>query len=258
MKQPFLTISASVLCLALSTGAASAQSPFNSGSAGSNPFGRVYNPPVSSQPAALPNPAGVPVQGTYNPGAVNPGYAPTTYSTEPVEPDHKLNRGDQLSFRVVEDRDSKPPENLMVTDSGEVNIPLIGPIPAVGKSVAQFTSEVKSRLEREYYYHATVVMGLNSVAQRPSRGRVYITGAVRVEGPLELPLDEPLTVSKALIKAGGAKDFGKTTAVKVLRKGNTGKPIIVNVKEILKGNPAGDVVLQPGDTVVVPEKVFNL
>lgn len=253
MKHPILLFSAWALCLSLPAGLANAQSPFNTSAAGSSPFGRVYTPPANSQPALLPNPAGAPVAGSYNPGGVNPGYPAPAYSSEPIEPDHKLNQGDQLSFRVVEDRDSKPPETLLVTPSGEVNIPLIGPIPAAGKSVAQFTSEVKARLEREYYYHATVVMGLNSVAQRPSRGRVYISGAVHAQGPQELPLDEPLTVSKAVIKAGGPLDFSDLTKVKVLRKGNTGKPLIVNVKQILKGNPAGDIALQAGDTIVVPE-----
>ena len=255
MKNPLLLSSLWALCLALGSQSASAQSSFNSGAAGSSPFGQFHSPPASPQAAATPDPA---TQAAYGSAAVNPNAAAGFYSNEPVEPNHKLNRGDILSYRVVEDRDSKPPEPLVVTDSGEVNIPLIGPIPATGKSVTQLSSEVKARLEREYYYHATVIMGLERVAPRPSRGRVYMSGAVRTEGPVELPLDETLTVSKAVIKAGGAKDFGDLAHVKVLRKANSGKPIIVNVKTILKGKPEGDIALEPGDTVVIPEKLFNL
>ncbi len=164
MKIPYSMITAGALCLAIFAHKADAQS---SGAAGSNPFGRIYAPPSNPQPLPARD-AMLPVApGGYNGGVMVPGMA-VPYNSEPVEPNHKLNRGDKLSFRVVEDRDNKPPESLAVTDSGEVNIPLIGPVAAAGKSVAQLSAEVKARLEREYYYHATVVMGLDRWPRDPA------------------------------------------------------------------------------------------
>ena len=86
-------------------------------------------------------------------------------STEAIDPDHKLERGDQLSYRVQEDRDDKVSE-LVVTATGEVQLPLGGRVKAVGKSTRELASDIKSQLEREYYYHATVDLGFISVAQR--------------------------------------------------------------------------------------------
>ncbi len=253
MKNPLLVLSLGVFCLVLPTRYVLAQSGFNPGAGGSNPFGRVYNPP-SNPPAAPPANANVPgASGTLN-TAVPPAMM---YSSEPVEPNHKLNRGDVLNFQVAEERDPKYHDGqLTVLDSGDVNMPLGGLVPAAGKTVAQLTSDVRTRLERDYYYHATVVMGLSQEARRPSRGRVYVTGAIRIEGSVELPLDEPLTVSQAIIKSGGLKDFG-SSKVKLLRKNNPGRPLVVDIRDVRRGKMDNDQTLKPGDTIFVPEKILN-
>lgn len=255
MKTPFLFASIGVFCLALSARPVAAQTGFNPGAGGSNPFGRAYSPPANPQPAATPQNTFVPgapgVQATYN--APQAGL----YSNEPVEPNHKLNRGDVLNFQVAEEREPKWREGqIQVLDSGDVNMPLGGLVPAAGKTVAQLTSDVRARLERDYYYHVTLVMGISQEARRSSRGRIYITGAVRQEGAIDLPLDEPLTVSQAIFKAGGFKDFGSKN-VRILRKGNTNKPLEVKVGDVLKGKLEKDLVLEPGDTILVREKLIN-
>lgn len=225
-----------------------AQTPFNSTSPpNSNPFG--HSDPFA-QPVA---PAtAVPVPGGGMPGY--PAPAPTA-STQSITPDHKLTRGDHLSFRVQEDRDDKVVP-LVVTDSGEVDVPLAGRVNAAGKTTAELASNIKSILEREYYYHATVIMGLDSVAPVVSRGRVYVTGAVRNRGALEMPPGSTLTVSQAITQSGGSSDFGDLKHVRIIRQGS--KKLIVNVAAVLKDSPEKDVALEPDDTVFVPEKTFNI
>jgi hypothetical protein len=136
------------------------------------------------------------------------------------------------------------------------DVPLIGRVRAAGKSTDQLQADIKAQLEREYYYHATVIMGLDNIALKASRGRVYVTGAVRAEGSVELPTDEPMTVSKAITKVGGFKDFANQSAVSIQRKGGPPKGIRVDVKAI-KAGKVQDVPLQPEDMVVVPEKWVN-
>ena len=184
-------------------------------------------------------------------------YPGVAISSEAIDPDHKLTRGDRLSYRVVEDRDDKVIP-LVVTDSGEVDIPLINRVKAQGKTAQQLTADIKARLEQEYYYHATVVLGLDSVAPRISRGTVYLGGKGIAPGSVELPLDAPMTVSQAITKVGGFKEFGKDTAVRVLRKGGPPKGYIINVHDVLRGATDKDFVLQPGDQVVVDENKFGL
>ena len=176
-----------------------------------------------------------------------------SFGSEPIDLNHKLGNGDQLSFAVVEDR-GEPPQQLAVNASGDVLVPNIGLVPAAGKTVAQFSAEVKARLERDYYYHATVMMGLASAAARQSRGRVYVTGAVHMIGAVDLPVDEKLTVSKAVIKAGGAKDVADLRRVRVMNKDGVDRGIKVDLKDIMTGRSKSDVTLEPGDTVVVPSR----
>lgn len=204
----------------------------------------------SSVPAPV-QPAQVPATVGGMPGS-SYAAAPQVLSTEPIDPDHKLNRGDQLSYRVQEDRDDKV-WPLTVTDTGEVQLPLGGRVMAKGKSTRQLTSDIKSMLEREYYFHATVDLGLVAVAARASRGRVYVAGAVKATGPVELPLDQPLTATQAIYQMGGPVDFSALKRTRVMRKGGPAKGIPVNVKAVEAGQYDQDVVLQPGDTVYVPE-----
>ncbi len=230
---------------------ADAQMPFT-GPAMSNSggYGRPATPalpPPTAPATALP---GMAYGQPYN------GYPTSVLSTESIDPDHKLTRGDRLSYRVVEDRDDVV-HPLEVTASGEVDIPLIARVKAANKTVAQLTADIKSRLEQEYYYHATVVLGLDAVAQRASRGTVYVTGAVISQGSVELPLDSPMTVSQAVAKVAGFKDFADQRRVKVIRKGGPPKGIIVDVKDVQHGALDKDVTLQPGDQVFVPEKSIN-
>jgi protein involved in polysaccharide export with SLBB domain len=133
-------------------------------------------------------------------------------------------------------------------------------VKAVGKTTSQLTAEIKGDLEREYYNvgHATVILGLDSVAPETSRGRVYMTGAVQNRGVLELPTGASLTVSQAIVQSGGGGDFSDLKHVKIIRKGGPKKGIIVNVKAVQDGQLDKDVTLEPGDTVTVPQKTFNI
>lgn len=251
---PFVLGALGAACTFLTS--ASAQNGFNSSPLpNAAPFSGLHSAPASNLP---PVPAADsyrgPAYGGNGAPAPNPGYP--VPSAEPFDPNHKLGRGDQLSFRVVEDRDDRV-WPLYVTASGEVDVPLIGRVRAEGKSTDQLRADIKGQLEREYYYHATVIMGLDTVAPKASKGRVYVTGAVRSEGAVELPTDEPLTVSKAIVKCGGFKDFGDQGHVRVQRKGAPGKGILVDVKAIKKGDIGKDIVLQPEDIIVVPEKFIN-
>ena len=87
---------------------------------------------------------------------------------------------------------------------------------------------------------------------------MYVSGQVLQQGSVELPLDSSMTVSQAIAKMGGFKEFGKDTAVRVLRKGGPPKGYLVNVHDVQRGAIEKDFVLQPGDQVVVDESKFGI
>ena len=179
-----------------------------------------------------------------------------TTSMEVLDDKRPLQVGDRLSMRVVEDR--KAPVSLFVTDSGEVEVPLIGRVAAKGKTCKQLAYSIKAPLEREYYYKATVIVGLDFETLK-SPGRVYVTGQVRNQGPLAIPPDETFTVSRAIIRAGGFADFANKRRIKLIRRnGDKAETIIVDLELVIKkGRTDKDPVVEPDDTIIVPERLIN-
>lgn len=179
-----------------------------------------------------------------------------TNSMEVLDDRRTLGVGDRLSFRVVEDR--KPPVELVVTDSGEMEVPLIGRVQAAGKTCKQLAHDIKALLEKDYFHTCNVIIGLDSASTK-SRGKVYLMGQVRTQGPMDIPVDEKFTVSKAVLRAGGLGDFANKKKVRVVRQrdGQT-ETIYVDLAQVLdRGRVEKDVELEPNDLVVVPERLIN-
>jgi len=167
----------------------------------------------------------------------------------------RLGSNDYVSFRVVEDRDNES-QRLRVNDSGELEVPYVGLVQAAGRTCRELAYAIKASLEREYYYHATVIIAVDHISER-SRGKIYVYGSVKNQGPQEIPADESYTVSKAVIRAGGFGDFANKRKVKLTRKG--GQDFVVDLKRVIEeGRSEEDVVLQPDDQIYVPQRLINM
>ena len=178
-----------------------------------------------------------------------------TNSMSVLDDKKRLGSNDYVSFRVVEDRDDES-QHLRVNDNGELEVPYIGLVPAQGRTCKELAYSIKNALEKEYYYHATVILAVDRVSEK-SRGSVYVYGAVKGQGPQEIPPDETYTVSKAIIRAGGFGDFADKRKVKLTRK--NGKDITVDLKRIIEqGRTDEDVVVQPDDQIYVPQRLINM
>jgi polysaccharide export outer membrane protein len=176
-----------------------------------------------------------------------------TNAMEALDDKHKLAIGDHLSVRIIED--DEDPKQLFVSDLGDLEAPYVGRFPAVGRTCKQLAVDLKKELEKEYYYQATVVVAVDLMTK--SRGKVYLVGPVRTPGPQDIPSDEAFTLSKAILRAGGFGDFADKKEVKLTRKDEKGndKTFTINVAEILeKGKTEGDMTLEPGDFIYVPER----
>ena len=93
-------------------------------------------------------------------------------------------------------------------------------------------------------------------------GRIYVWGQVRNQGPIDIAVNENLTASKAILRAGGFADFANKKKVKVVRpdnvKGSGKQSFELNMDEIFeKGKTEKDVILQPDDFIIVPSRLIN-
>jgi polysaccharide biosynthesis/export protein len=206
-------------------------------------------------PQPTPRSAATPSEGYAGSSAV----AYTT-SMDVLDDKRALNNGDRVSLRIVEDPDIKEPVQMAVTDSGEMDIPHIGRVNAAGKTPKQLAYEIKAKLEApdSYFHRATVILGLDSISAK-SRGTISVTGQVRNPRIIEIPPGEDLTVSEAVMAAGGFADFANKRKVYVARKTPTGQERIkVDLVDVIeKGDLSKDMVLQAGDVVYVGERLIN-
>ena len=184
--------------------------------------------------------------------------APASLSGYVPDEKYKLRKGDRVSFQIMEDGDA--PRLMVVTDSGEVSFPYVGLIKVEDKSCKQVADELKVQLEKEYYYQATPVLALESANRL--LGRIYLWGQVRGQGPMDLIVNENLTVGKAILRAGGFAEFANKKKVKLMRGSGSDsgarQTFELNMDQILEeGRTDKDMTVQPEDFIVVPSRLIN-
>lgn len=191
-------------------------------------------------------------------------------SMESLDDARPLNIGDLVSLRIVEDRDKVL--SLYVQDSGDIQAPFIGLVKANGRTCKQVAFFMKKELEKQYFQQATVIVALERV--RPSSNNakngpgfvpddthfITIYGQVSRQGRYELTAEDDLTVSQAVLRAGGFSQFAQTKKVKIIRKTPKGSvTIIVNLDDIMRlGKLEYDIPIRPEDVIIVTEKVINI
>ncbi len=202
-------------------------------------------------------------QAAAQPQMVQPGMqaagpmAQSEYPLLMVDPDHKLQQGDQLSFSIEEDREPAVP--LVVGASGDVRIEPLCQVHVVGLTVPEATAAIRRKLEQDYYYTATVRLGLERVSAAATLGFVYLSGEINRVGSVPVSANRPLHLSEAVLEAGGIGRFGNAKKVRVTRTSKSGQieSFIKDVDSILKGkNVDQDLLLQDGDKINVPRSAL--
>lgn len=193
-------------------------------------------------------------------------------SMERLDSTYVLKKGDTVSLRIVEDTSQRVPLSLKVQASGNINAPFINLVPAAGKTCKEVAFYMKRELEKEHFRVATVILAVEEEFKPPRTGRgafdmpapdanyITIYGQVQRQGRYETSTEEDLTVSQAILRAGGFSQFAQDKKVKVIRnvpgKGNV--DIFVNLRDVMmKGKLEYDIPVYGGDVIVVSEKLIN-
>lgn len=184
--------------------------------------------------------------------------APASLSGYVPDDKYKLRKGDRISFQIMEDGD--PPKLFVVADSGEISFPYVGQVKVEDRTCKQVADDLKVQLEKEYYYQATPVLALESANRL--LGRIYLWGQVRSQGPMDLMVNENLTVGKAILRAGGFAEFANKKKVKLMRGSGSDsgsrQTFELNMDQILEeGRTDKDILVQPEDFIVVPSRLIN-
>lgn len=197
-------------------------------------------------------------------GPVSAGAAVLS-SMDVLDNSQTIAAGDTISIRVLEDRRDALQQLVAVT--GEVNVPYIGLITARGRTCRELAFAIKKELEKNFFQHATVVIAIDKLNEIDAKSireveiDFYVMfGIVAKQGKYDLPPNEDITISQAILRAGGFAQFANKEKVKIIRKtpnqGN--KTILVNVHDIMQmGNLEKDIYIRKDDVIIVEEKTIN-
>lgn len=158
--------------------------------------------------------------------------------------DYVIGADDTLHISVWKEPDLTA--TLPVRPDGKISLPLLNDVPAAGLTPLQLGASITEKLKKYIADpHVTVV-----VTAMNSR-RIFVTGEVAHTGAM--PLLPNMTMLQVLSSAGFTQ-FANVKNIYLLRTEN-GKQVKLpfNYKEVVKGNhPEQNIMLKPGDTVVVP------
>ena len=177
---------------------------------------------------------------------------------------YRLMPNDRLAFRIEEDPvKSSDPTAVTVTPLGEIHFQvtrgsdLSVVVNARGKTIAEVKSELKSRLDAEYYQNATIF--LNVLNHNMQLGKVLFVGPA-IKGVIQLRPGETKTLTEAIIQLG-YNDFVNLKKVTVERIDPVTKQpstIDVNVDSVIRlKDRSKDILLQDGDRVKTRDNIFN-
>lgn len=177
--------------------------------------------------------------------------SPSQMSVEPIasadaeSTGYGLQPGDIVLVSVWNEESLAQP--VLVRPDGGISFPLVGDLPAKGRTVEQLTGDITQRLRR-YIPDPVVTVTLEQIPGN----RIYILGSVNKPGDFEI--SRQVDVMQALAMAGGLTPFANRKAIKILRERNgTEVSIPFNYNDVSRGkNLQQNMTLRAGDVIVVP------
>lgn len=163
----------------------------------------------------------------------------------PVEPGFLLGPEDVVMISVW--KDEHLTKDVVVRPDGMVSFPLIGDVPAAGRTVEELRADIAKRLSR-YIPNPHVSVAVTKLLSY----RIYVLG--RVNKPGEYMVGHHTDVLQALSLAGGLTPFAAENDIKVIRRVN-GEQLVYEFRyaDARKGkNLSQNILLQRGDVVMVP------
>lgn len=193
---------------------------------------------------------GAQLQAHQEPVANSDKAKPSTNTTQAAagattDADYKIGPQDVLRIDVW--KEAEISRTTPVRPDGRISLPLLNDVQAAGLTPTQLAGVITEGLKK-YITNPQVTVGVTEINSR----RVYVTGEVTKPGAFAL--QSGMTVLQALTGAGGFTQFAKIKGIYVLRT-EDGKQVkhSFNYKDVVSGkHPENNIVLQPGDVIVVP------
>jgi polysaccharide export outer membrane protein len=172
------------------------------------------------------------------------GAAQPALAADNLGPGYVLGPDDTIQVTVFGQQDAGITTRIKA--DGTITMPLIGSIKAAGQTNITLAKLISDKLTQANLYKNPIVNV--EIGQYVSR-RVNVAG--RVNTPGVYPLDRDYHALEMLLRAGWVRGDNGATYVYLRRAG--GQEIRLDAEQLTRGAGDKDPLLQPGDTLFVPE-----
>lgn len=145
---------------------------------------------------------------------------------------------------------------VQVRPDGRITTPLITDMPAVGKTPKMLADDITLQLS-QYIQEPLVSVIVNKFAGTFSQ-QVRVVGATTK--PASIPYRANMTLLDAMIAVGGLSEFAAGNRARLIRfdkQSGTQREYAIRLGDLLrKGDSKANVMLMPGDVIIIPESMF--
>ncbi len=141
-----------------------------------------------------------------------------------------------------------------VRPDGRISIPLVQSIVAAGKTPDELATDLEKELGR-YIREPLVTVIVKSFVGAYSQ-QVRVVGQAAT--PKAVPYRSGMTVLDVMIEVGGLTKFASGNNAKIIRRLRDSKEqtIPVRLGDLMNGTIKYNVVMQPGDILIIPQSLF--
>jgi len=162
-----------------------------------------------------------------------------------------LKKGDRITISIggIPDNEIAQIRNVYtVSDDGTIPLLYIGNVRAVGLKPSSLQRSIEQTyINQEIYTRPSVLVSIDGGESAATMRTVMVSGANK---PGAVPYRQGMTISQAIMTAGGPTPFGSMKKVKLIR---AGRPATIHNLSSNAGDPSVDIQVQPDDQIIVPE-----
>jgi polysaccharide export outer membrane protein len=176
---------------------------------------------------------------------------PAVIASETEGESYKIAVRDNIDIIVYDEEDLSG--IYEVKEDGTITYPLIGRIKIMGLTKKELEDRLIELLKDGYLVNPYVRVNIPKYGTR----NIMVLGNVVKPGAYQLPEDGNPTILKAIADVGGFTPMANPNGTRIIRTLSGGKKTTINprINDIMSGRKP-DINLEPGDLIVVPERLF--
>jgi polysaccharide export outer membrane protein len=177
---------------------------------------------------------------------------PSSAAMAPINPDYLIGPGDAINIIVW--RNPEVSMSVPVRPDGKITTPLVEDLPAAGKTSTQLARDIEGALAKFIQQPVVTVIVTNFIGNFTDQIRV-IGQAAR---PQALPYRRDMSVMDVVIAVGGVTEFASGNKASIIRTvDGKQEKFMVRLDDLIKdGDISANVMMRPGDILVIPESFF--